>query len=338
MLWRQRQGGNRTCFFWRLPGRIYLLAFFSFRRLLELWPGAFSVFKKKHLFLSSLWTSALPLFSTSVIAFILQITWIIYLKISHLIISTTPFLLLKQHILNCYELGCGYVSTISSFQRHKVHLKLTTTSLHLQSPVRLPNIFPSADPYFSTTWISQQASFYFYQVILEIMSIWHLRKSKLLYFLIYHENHAQRYSPRLSQQMSAGMGVKDEYLLWLELQSCHPVGWLCFISGNTLPLFPSQKHSVFKSISYKLCISSLSPSSRTLTSLPSLPYWFRLHLYLILYKFKTTKYYFQNSPYFLIVSSNIWPLHSFHKKLVSPWLPTSWLMQKIFFHISQHLC
>lgn len=133
--------------------------------------------------------------------------------------------------------------------------------------------------------------------------------------------------------MSAGMGVKDEYLLWLELQSCHPVGWLCFISGNTLPLFPSQKYSVFKSVSYKLCISSLSPSSRTLTSLPSLSFWFRLHLYLILFKFKTTKYYFQNSPYFLIVSSNIWPLHIFHKKLFSPWLSTSWLMQKLFFHI-----
>lgn len=164
------------------------------------------------------------------------------------------------------------MSTISSFQRHKVHLKLTTTSLHLQSPVRLPNIFPSVDPYFSVTWISQQVSFHFYQVIFKILSIWHLCRSKLLYFLIYHENHAQRYSPWLSQQMSAGMGVKDEYLLRLELQSCHPVGSLCFISGNTMPLFPSQKHSVFKSISYKLCISSLSPSSRTLTSLPSLSY------------------------------------------------------------------
>lgn len=157
-----------------------------------------------------------------------------------------------------------------SLQRYKVHLKLTTVSLHLQSHVRLPNIFPLADPYVSATWISQQASFHFYQVILEILSIWHLRRSKLIYFLIYHENHARRYSPRLSQLMSAGMGVKDEDLLWLV--NCHPVESLYFISRNTLPLFLSKKHSVLKSISYKLCLSSLFTSSRTLTSLPSLSY------------------------------------------------------------------
>lgn len=46
------------------------------------------------------------------------------LKISHLIISTNSFWLLKKHILNCCELGCENMSTIPSLQRHKVHLKL----------------------------------------------------------------------------------------------------------------------------------------------------------------------------------------------------------------------
>lgn len=110
----------------------------------------------------------------------------------------------------------------------------------------------------------------------------------------------------------------------------HPVESLCFISRNILPLFLSKKHSVLKSISYKLCLSSLSTSSRTLTSLPSLSLILPSSLsypFQILKPENTISKIPLNFSLFHLISGLC---HIFHKKLFFPWLPTSWLMQKNF--------